>query len=228
MTISQTKFIKFKELFYGGNPMKKFLSLFLSFSLLFTIAACSREEPMTELESIQKQLAEMEGYTCTATLTRTNARGTQTYETKQYCKATGEYRLELTAPENVAGNYTIFDGDRICQYNPRLDSSVIKDVPESQHRNELFLSQFISNYMQSEGVSVETAALEESRCVVLEAVIPGNDPAIAAEKLWVDRESLLPVRFLLYDTNGKERYKIEYTTFTFNPQFDETLFTITE
>jgi len=208
--------------------MKKFLSLFLSVSLLFTIAACSREEPLSELESIQKQLAEMDGYTCTATLTRTNERGTQTYETKQYYKATGEYRLELLAPENVAGNYTIFDGDRICQYNPRLDSSVIKDVPESQHRNELFLSQFISNYMQSEGVSVETAALDESRCIVLEAIIPGNDSALSSEKLWVDRETLLPVRFVIYDADDKECYKTEYTSFTFNPQFDDTLFAIEE
>ena len=208
--------------------MKKFLSLFLSFSLLFTIAACSREEPLSELESIQKQLAEMEGYACTATLTRTNERGTQTYETKQYCKATGEYRLELTAPENVAGNYTIFDGDRICQYNPRLDSSVIKDVPESQHRNELVLSQFISNYMQSEGVSVETAALDESRCIVLEAIIPGNDSTLSSEKLWVDRETLLPVRFVIYDADDKECYKTEYTSFTFNPQFDDALFAIDE
>ncbi|MBO5150081.1 MAG: outer membrane lipoprotein carrier protein LolA [Anaerotignum sp.] len=208
--------------------MKKYLSLFLSFSLLFTIAACSREEPLSELEAIQKQLAEMEGYTCTATLTRTNDRGEQTYETKQYCKSTGEYRLELTAPENVAGNYTVFDGERICQYNPRLDSSIIRDIPESQHRNELFLSQFIQNYMQSEGVSVETAALDESRCIVLEAIIPGNDAALASEKLWVDRESLLPVRFVIYDAEGEERYSMDYSSFEFDPQFDDTLFTIEE
>lgn len=208
--------------------MKKYLSLFLSFSLLFTIAACSREEPLSELEAIQKQLAEMEGYTCTATLTRTNERGEQTYETKQYCKSTGEYRLELTAPENVAGNYTVFDGERICQYNPRLDSSIIRDIPESQHRNELFLSQFIQNYMQSEGVSVETAALDESRCIVLEAIIPGNDAALVSEKLWVDRESLLPVRFVIYDAEGEERYSMDYSSFEFDPQFDDALFTIEE
>ena len=208
--------------------MKKYLSLFLSFSLLFTIAACSREEPLSELEVIQKQLAEMEGYTCTATLTRTNVRGEQPYETKQYCKSTGEYRLELTAPENVAGNYTVFDGERICQYNPRLDSSIIRDIPESQHRNELLLNQFIQNYMQSEGVSVETAALDESRCIVLEAIIPGNDAALASEKLWVDRESLLPVRFVIYDAEGEERYSMDYSSFEFDPQFDDALFTIEE
>ena len=208
--------------------MKKILSFLLSFSLLFTISACSRKEPMTELEAIQKQLAEMEGYTCTATLTRNSHRGEQTYETKQYYRSSGEYRLELTAPENVAGNYTVFDGERVCQYNPRLDSSIIKDVPASQHRNELFLGQFIANYMQSEGVSVEAAALDESRCIVLEAVIPGNDSDLSTEKLWVDRKTLLPVRFVIYNTDGDERYRMDYTSFTFNPQFDDTLFSIEE
>lgn len=208
--------------------MKRILSFLLSIGLIFTVAACNREEPLTELESIQKQLAEMEGYACTATLTRTCDKGEKTYETKQYYKSTGEYRLELTAPENVAGNYTVFDGERICQYNPKLDSSIIKDVPESQQRNELFLGQFVQNYMQSEGVSVETAALDESKCVVLEAVIPGNDPAVSTEKLWVDRETLLPVRFVIYDANGKERYQMDYHEFEFNPQFDASLFTIEE
>ena len=122
----------------------------------------------------------------------------------------------------------MFDGERICQYNPRLDSSIIRDIPESQHRNELFLSQFIQNYMQSEGVSVETAALDESRCIVLEAIIPGNDAALASEKLWVDRESLLPVRFVIYDAEGEERYSMDYSSFEFDPQFDDALFTIEE
>lgn len=208
--------------------MKKILSILLSFSLLCGVAACSREKPMTELESIRKQLTEMEGYACTATLTRTSPQKEQVYETKQYCKSTGEYRLELTAPERVAGNYTVFDGERICQYNPRLDSSIIKEVPPSQQRSELFLNQFVSNYMQSEGVSVEAAALDEAACIVLEAVIPGNDDTLSTEKLWVSRETCLPVRFVIYDAGGQERYRMDYASFTFNPQFDDALFTIEE
>lgn len=208
--------------------MKRIFSLFLSFVLLFAIGACSREKGLTELEEIQQQLAEMEGYACTATLIRQTENGEKTYETKQYYKSTGEYRLELTAPEAVAGNYTVFDGTRICQHNPRVNNSLIKDVPESQHRSELFLGQFIKNYMQSEGVSVETASFDSAKCVVLEAVIPGNDEGLATEKLWVDRESLLPVRFVIFDANGKERYQMEYHEFTFNPQFDADIFQIEE
>ena len=134
----------------------------------------------------------------------------------------------MLSPKNVAGNYTLFDGERICQYNRQLDHCITKDVPPSQHRNELFLSQFISNYMQSEGVDVEAATLDESRCILLEAVIPGTDTDLSSEKLWVDRETLLPVRFVIYNADGKERYRMDYTSFAFDPQFDESLFTIQE
>ena len=192
--------------------MQRFFSLFLSYGLHFAVCACSREKNLTELEEIQQQLAEMEGYACTATLIRRTESGEKTYETKQYYKSTGEYRLELTAPETVAGNYTVFDGDRICQYNPRVNDCIIRDVPESQHRSELFLGQFIKNYMQSEGVSVETASFDSSKCVVL----------------WIDRESLLPVRFVIYDADDKERYRMDYHEFTFHPQFDADTFRITE
>lgn len=208
--------------------MKKGIAMLLSCALLFCLSACGKAEPMTELETIQKELAEMEGYSCTAELTRTSGKGQRTYGIKQYYKSTGEYRMELTAPEKAAGNYTVFDGEKICQYNPRLDSSIIRDVPESQHRNELFLGQFVKNYMQSEGVTVEAAALDEAKCVVLEAVIPGSDDAVSTEKLWVDRETLLPVRFMIYDADGQERYRIDYDEFVFNPAFEEGLFDITE
>lgn len=69
--------------------MKRFFSLFLSFVLLFAVCACSREKNLTELEEIQQQLVEMEGYACTATLIRQTENGEKIYETKQYYKSTG-------------------------------------------------------------------------------------------------------------------------------------------
>lgn len=208
--------------------MKKGIAMLMACALAFSLSACGKGEPMSELEAIQKELAEMEGYSCTAELTRTSNKGQNTYGTKQYYKSTGEYRMELTSPESAAGNYTVFDGQRICQYNPKLEKSIVKDVPESQHRNELFLGQFVKNYMQSEGVTVEAAALDDAKCAVLEAVIPGNDASVSTEKLWVDRETLLPVRFVIYDAQGQERYRMDYSDFVFNPTFEEGLFQIDE
>ncbi len=206
--------------------MKKMFLFFCTISLLF--CSCQKQEPQTPMAQIQQTLTEMTGYTCIATLTRTSNKGETVYETKQDFKSTGEYRLEFLAPENVKGNYTVYDGKTICQYNPRLQDKIVKDVPLSQQRNELFLGQFLKNYMQSEGVSVETAALDESRCTVLEAVIAGNDPTMATEKLWIDNETLTPVRFVIYNTENKPTWQLDYTAFSFNPHFDEHLFSIPE
>ncbi len=210
--------------------MKKrmILGVLLGMMSFWVVACGADEEPLTETEAIQKELVEMDGYHCTATLTRTSNKGEQVYETEQYYKDSGEYRLELTAPENVAGNYTVYDGKQVAQYNPKLDEQIVKDVPESQHRNELFLGQFIENYMQSEGVGVEAAAVDDAQCIVLEAVIKGTDSMLATEKLWVDRETYLPKRFVLYDTDGAERYRLDFDEFTFNPEFPEDIFVIEE
>ena len=73
---------------------------------------------------------------------------------------------------------------------------------------------------------METASFDSSKCIVLEAVIPGNDDGLATEKLWIDRESLLPVRFVISDADDKERYRMDYHEFTFHPQFDADTFRI--
>ena len=126
----------------------------------------------------------------------------------------------------MAGNFTVYDGASIYQYNPRVDGKVIANVPASQSRNELFLGQFVKNYMQSEGVAIETAALDESVCTVLEAVIPGGNKYLATEKLWVNNETLKPEKFVIYDENGVERYVLTFTEFEYKDDFDESIFRI--
>ena len=186
--------------------------LILCVLALFCCACGCQKEEITPMAAIQQKLTDMEGYSCLATLTIYSNKGETIYETKQDFKSTGEYRMEMLSPDSAKGNYTVFDGKTVCQYNPRLKESVQREVPESQRRNELFLGQFLKNYLQSEGVSVETAAIDESQ--------------LASEKLWVDNESLLPVRLSLYDADGKECLRLDYTTFTYNPHFDENLFRI--
>ncbi len=206
--------------------MKQFYTLALSLILSFGFSGCKKEEPLPPMEAIQKQLLEMEGYSCTATLTRISNKGENIYETIQNVKATGEYKLELISPEAVAGNYTLYDGEKICQYNPKLDEAIIKDVPPDQARNELFLNQFIQNYLQSN--QLETIEESENEYLILEASIASSDPALQSETLWIDPETLLPIRLVLYDNNHEERYIIDYNDFIYNPEFSENLFQILE
>ena len=204
--------------------MKKILCIFTA-AMCLALTACFGGSN-TPMEKIQKRLNEMEGYKCTADLTRITNKGESKYGIEQYCKMSGEYKLVITEPDNLKGNYTVYDGSRICQYSASAGGKVVSDASEAQARNELFLSCFVKNYMQSEEVSVDVAVMDESKCTVLEASIPGGNKFTATERLWVDNETLDPVRLTIYDTDGKERYIIDYNEFKYNCEFEAETFDI--
>ena len=204
----------------------KCITFFVVSVLLFV--GCGNSEEVSTMEKIQNQLKNMESYECTGTLTRISNKGQNVYDIKQYYKSTGEYRLELLSPDDVAGNYTVFDGTSIFQHNPRVQGKYIKNVPQSQMRNELFLGSFAKNYFQSEDVSIETASMETGTTTVIEAVIPGENKYTATEKLWINDETIKPVKLVIYDVEGNERYIVEYKDFEYNCDIDDSLFKIPE
>ena len=171
----------------------------------------------------------MKGYEATVQLSRVSNKGTNTYDGKMsYRRADGAYRLELTAPDNVAGNYTVFDGKRICQYNPRVDSKVIIDVPASQPRNELFLGQFMEHYHADQNAAAVTEALDGVKCVVFSTTMGADNKYLVSEKLWLNAKDQKPVKLEIYDADGNARYTVEFENFTYDPEFAEQTFAIPE
>ena len=166
----------------------------------------------------------MESYSCKGKLLRTRGQAVDEYEIQQDYKISGEYKLTLISPERLKGNYTLFDGEKIYQYNPKISPSVVTDIPESSHRNELFLGNFIKNYFKSEETAIASASLDDASCTILEAVIPGENPALATEKLWINNESLEPLRLVIYNNEGKEQFDLTYTEFEYNTQFEDGFF----
>lgn len=206
------------------GTLKKILCALGALTAVFVLSSCSKND-MTVMERIQQQLADTESCYCSATLTRISNKGENTYETIQYNRTTGEYRMEITAPENMAGNYTVYDGENIYQYNAATKETVTLDIPKGSNGDELFFCSFIRNYMNSEDVAVDTAAsLDESSCTILEAVIPGGNRYTATEKMWIDNETLKPLKFVIYDEDGKERYIITYNEFEYDPEMDDSVF----
>lgn len=203
------------------------------FVIAFLLVGCSKastdnSENMSDMEKIQKQLLNMQNYACVATVEHISNNSTKTYETKQFCKKTGEYRLEMLAPESVEGIITTYNGKTICQYNPRVKGEIKKDIEASKYVDEMFLNAFIKNYMQSEETAIATSKFDSSKCTVLEAVIPGENKYLSTEKLWVDNETVIPKQLIIYDTENKERIKVTYKEFKFNAQLDDKIFDISE
>lgn len=203
--------------------LKKILSVLFFIPLLSGCSSGTAENEGT-YEKIQKNLINMQTYQCEADVKYISNKGENDYSTKQFCKITGEYRIETNLPEDVNGNIIIFDGKMIWHYNPKVESKISVNTPDKPERREILLSSFVENYVKSQNVTVETASFDEGKCTVLEAEIPGDKKYFSTEKLWVDNDSLLPVQLVVYDTDGNERIIVTYKSFEYNPKLEDSIF----
>ena len=195
------------------------------------LAGCGiwRKQADTKVEPnayarIQKALTEMRSYKSSASVEYISNKGSNIYDVLQSCRSTGEYRVEVTSPESVSGNVTISDGVTIYQFNQKVSGKVSVGVKENQERSEIFVTSFVRNYLSSQEVSVSVSNFGEGKCTVLEAIVPGEHPYLSSEKLWVDNETLKPVKLCIYDPDGSERIVVTFKTFDYNVELDDELF----
>jgi len=205
---------------------RRILGIFMGFVALALVACGAIQERVDAgvYERIHRQLVNMESFTAHATVTYISNSNTHVYETIQHARATGEYRIEVTAPANVAGNTTVFDGDIISQFNPRLDGRVNQSATEAPERLEILVTSFVRNFVRSQEVTVVASTVDEAITTVLEAPIPGDHPYLATSRLWVCNDSLLPIKLTIYDNAGVERVTVVYNSFEFNSSIDDTMF----
>ena len=193
---------------------------------LYLLTGCSAEANQSAYEKVQEKLTGMTSYQATAEVKYISNKNTHTYETRQYARTSGEYRIEVIGPDSVAGNTTIFDGKVVCQFNSAINSKIMVGTAESAERTEILLTTFIRNYLKSKDVSVSAANIAGGDCTVLEAKISGDHPYMASEKLWINNSTLKPVQLVIYDKNGAERIVVTYMAFEYNITLDDILFTV--
>jgi len=192
-------------------------------------AAISRpgpEDTRSAYERVHEMLLSLQTYRAVATVEYISNRGSNIYETLQHASTDGRYRIEVTGPENVAGNVTVFDGQTISQFNPRVSGRVAMSTRENPERSEIFLTSFIRNYLGSKDVSISVGSFGQGSFTVLETVVPGNHPYMASERLWVDNQTLAPVRLVIYDRDGAERVIVNFKSFELNVDLEDSLFSL--
>jgi len=177
-------------------------------------------------EQIHRMLFDLKSFRAVATVEYHSNRGVNSYETVQHARITGEYRIEVTGPADVAGSVTTNNGQQILQFNNRVNGRVSLAVQETQERSEIFLTSFILNYKACQEISVSVADMDEGVRTVLEANIPGNHPYLSTARLWVDNTTLLPVKLIIFDTSGTERVVVTYKIFEYNIELEDSLFTV--
>jgi outer membrane lipoprotein-sorting protein len=198
-------------------------------AVMFGLFGCQLSGPRSDAgayEKIQKRLIELTSYKSSGTVTYISNKNSHTYDVNQYVKASGEYRIEVTGPAKVAGNTTVCDGRTIAQYNERVQGKIILGTKDAPERYEILLTNFVKNYVKSQEASVSAANMDAGVCTVLEASIPGENPYMSSEKLWVDNVTQTPVKLVIYDPSGGERVVVTFAAFEYNAELDPSLFVV--
>ena len=206
-------------------PMPRTFMLLLVIVLL---AACRQApEPEPSLyQQIHQRMAALQSYRARATVAFISNKGTNTYETVQHARITGEYRIEVNAPEHVAGSVTSFDGQHIYQFSSRVNGRVMILARECRERSEIFLTSFIKNWQAGQESSVSVANIEGGQHTILEASIPGDHPYLSKQRLHICNQSLLPIKMQILDPEGNERVIVTYHSFEYNIELEDAIFTV--
>lgn len=201
--------------------MKRVIFIFC----LMLLCGCGTKH-IAGYKNVQEKLMAMESYCTNAHITYINNKGSDEFDATYYATKDGKYRMELTAPEDYKDNVIMFDGKMVWSYNPAVEQKVSVDAPDKPQRYELVLFSFLENYVKSQNVTVQSASLDESLCTVLEAEIPGENQFFATEKLCINNETQNPQRLIIYDNEGNEKIKVDFTNFQYNCEIEPEKFTI--
>jgi len=210
--------------------MKKLLVIGLVAICALILAACGGGERVdaSAYERIHRALMGMESFAAQASVTYISNNNQHTYETIMAARASGEYRIEVVGPAQVAGNTTVFDGTTITQFNPNVAGRILTTTTEAPERVEILVTQFMRNFINSNDVAISAATVDESLTTVLEASIPGDHPHMATSRLWVNNETLRPVQLIVFDGGGNERIVVVFSQFEYNVNLADEIFQITE
>lgn len=130
---------------------------------------------------------------------------------KQQAEVGGKYKLIVESPEHLKGYITSFDGEKIIQYSPVANASVV--CKPSEARNQTLFSSFVQNYLKAGEIKKQKETLNGSETVTFELEIPGGYRHLSKEKIWFDEKKLIPLKLEIYDNEGNTMIEVEFDHF---------------
>lgn len=191
--------------------------LLLLLMMSFVFQSCRGEMPSDSVQSkLHDKLVRLKTYEVDAMITFLKDTEANNLEMKQTVEIGGKYKLTLNAPEHLKGYITYFDGKELSQYSPITKTSVL--CKGNEVRNQLLLSSFIHNYLNTDNIKADRNTLDGKACMTFEVPIPGSYKYMAAEKVWFDEEKLNPIKMEIYDLEGKVMIQLDFSQFKYNTE----------
>jgi outer membrane lipoprotein-sorting protein len=205
------------------KTMKKTISC-----LFLTLFLCGCGEAPSNYATAQEKLTSMKSYKTDAQITYIGNKSENTFNMVQRATSSGLYRLDTTSPEEFNGSVILYDGKMIWQYNPISPENKVKvSTSDKSERTELLLFSFIKNFNTASDTTAEVIKSEQGgKYTVLEAELPEKNQFLATEKLWINNDTTLPEKLVIYNADGKEKIVELFDNFEYNYAMEDNIFSL--
>jgi len=195
------------------------MKLFVLLFVMILLVGCSKSEQNEEVEvkpskqeKIITMLESIENYEAEVIVTYFSNKNINKYQMLQQVKKGVGYRIVVTTPESVAGNITISDASGVVQINTRLNLRFEQAAGQNEERSSIILTNFAEEFLSSSEQQIENMG----NITILTIDRVHTNPYMANFALWLDSETLTPLRLNTYDIEGELRIEVIYQNIAIN------------
>jgi len=211
----------------NGKTLTALALMFLLVPILF-VSGCTGELSAEEIaEQIQQKEASIQDYSYTTHITYYIGNQTQESELQILQKKPSMIKTVIIEPEEEAGSIAVSDGEFMWTYDPKTNTVMKMELPETPAEGEMDYVGFISTFLnETEVALIGIEEVDQRSAYVLEASPKEEESTqlIDRFKIWIDKETWMPLRYEMYDSNGNLAIELEIRDLEINTGIPESEF----
>ncbi|AKB30325.1 hypothetical protein MSSIT_3606 [Methanosarcina siciliae T4/M] len=208
---------------------KKILFLLALVTLVLFVSGCTEELSAEEIaEQMQEKDANIQDYSYTMQITLYIGNQTQESEIQFLKKKPDKMKAVTLKPEEEAGTIVASDGEFMWTYVPKTNTVTKMEMPETSTQGETDYVGLISDLLNETDVSLLGMEEIDGRPAYLLETSPKDEEEgfrfTDGMKLWVDKETWMPLRCEIYDSKGNPAQKTEIHDLEINTDIPDSEF----
>lgn len=178
------------------------------------VSGCTGELSAEEIaEQMQQKEASIQDYSYTMHMTSYFGEQTQESEILILQKKPNKVKTVAIKPEEEAGTIAVSDGEFMWIFDPKTNTVMKMEMPDTPILGEMDYAGIIAGFLNETDVSLlGVEEIDGRSAYVLEASPKEEGEGIQlvdGMKLWVDKETWMPLRYEMYDSSGDLMIEIE-------------------
>lgn len=197
------------------------LVLLLISSAIFVTGCTDDELDVKQIaEKMQQKQDSIEDYSYTMYMTMEFGGQKMETEADMMYKKPNKLKTVQTQPAEMAGSVTVSDGETIWLYDAQQNTVMIMELSETPEQNEQDYLQLIGTMMNESDFSLEGIEKVDGRTTYVIDMSPKDESddfgMFGAMKVWVDKETWMPLKMDMKDADGNPMISVEYRNFQTN------------